>query len=559
MKIDFYPEKAQYLTGEPVRLIAEITSLPPKNLTAVLFIFRLNKTIFVQKFPVAKNMTFQLAGYSEAFAGFGAELSILCDGVEIERAVTAFDVVSNHRQAIRYGFLSDFDTKDAGCDDVMTLRKYHINYVQYYDWSYRHDELVGPTERYSDMMGKPVDLNVVKEKIAACKRMGMKSLGYGAVYAASRNFFEKHPDWGFYTSAGKPLVFIDTFYLMNIQRNSPWREHIIHEYEKAVASVGFDGIHMDTYGFPKTAFSQLKQMEKLVKLEREYPSLIEETHTALNSIHPDSNLIFNNVGNWPVEGVAQTPQDAVYIEVWDPNNQYCHIRQIILDAKRACENKKPVILAAYLAPFRTDSPQRAENAALLLTAAIVSNGATHLLLGEKNAVLTQGYYVDHSFLSEQQADRIRKYYDFTVRYQELFYDKTMKDVSTTHIGWDNTEYKCIDRKWSPDGKPDTLWLTIRENDSRKIISIINLLGCGNDEWNEGKNTPIPQTNINFQVQLDRKIEGIYFASPDSENGRSVSLSYHLEQTQRGMAASFIVPKVNCWGVVYILMKTDFFD
>jgi dextranase len=188
MKIDFYPEKAQYLTGEPVRLIAEITSLPPKNLTAVLFIFRLNKTIFVQKFPVAKNMTFQLAGYSEAFAGFGAELSILCDGVEIERAVTAFDVVSNHRQAIRYGFLSDFDTKDAGCDDVMTLRKYHINYVQYYDWSYRHDELVGPTERYSDMMGKPVDLNVVKEKIAACKRMGMKSLGYGAVYAASRNF-----------------------------------------------------------------------------------------------------------------------------------------------------------------------------------------------------------------------------------------------------------------------------------------------------------------------------------------------------------------------------------
>jgi dextranase len=346
---------------------------------------------------------------------------------------------------------------------------------------------------------------------------------------------------------------------MNIQRNSPWREHIIHEYEKAVASVGFDGIHMDTYGFPKTAFSQLKQMEKLVKLEREYPSLIEETHTALNSIHPDSNLIFNNVGNWPVEGVAQTPQDAVYIEVWDPNNQYCHIRQIILDAKRACENKKPVILAAYLAPFRTDSPQRAENAALLLTAAIVSNGATHLLLGEKNAVLTQGYYVDHSFLSEQQADRIRKYYDFTVRYQELFYDKTMKDVSTTHIGWDNTEYKCIDRKWSPDGKPDTLWLTIRENDSRKIISIINLLGCGNDEWNEGKNTPIPQTNINFQVQLDRKIEGIYFASPDSENGRSVSLSYHLEQTQRGMAASFIVPKVNCWGVVYILMKTDFFD
>lgn len=555
---DFYPDKAQYLTGEPVRLIAELKEFPPEGCTAVLTVFRLNETVSIQKSPAAKEMIFQLGEYSETFAGFGAELSILSGDAEIDSAATAFDVVSEHRRAIRYGFLSDFDSPDAGCDDVETLRKYHINFIQYYDWCYRHDDLVAPTVRYSDMMGKAVDLSVVREKIAACRRFGMKSLGYGAVYAASRDFYEKHPDWGFYTGAGDPLVFIGTFYLMNVHRNSPWRNHIIREYVKAVESIGFDGIHMDTYGFPKTAFSHLNRRNELVKLEEEYPSLIEETKEALDPVRPDSDLIFNNVGNWPVGGVAQAPQDAVYIEVWEPNTRYSHIRQIIADAKQACGNNKPVILAAYLAPFRTDTPERAENAALLLTAAIASNGASHLLLGEKNAVLTQGYYVNHSVLTERQADRMRRYYDFIVRYLELLYDSEMTDVSFTHIGWDNTEYKCANRAWSPDGRPNTLWLTVRENDGRKLISIVNLFGCGNDEWNQGKDSPVPQTGIQFQVQLDRKIRGIYLASPDGGNGRSLPLPYQMKKTDRGMTAFFTVPRVCCWSLIYIMLENDYF-
>ena len=38
---------------------------------------------------------------------------------------------------------------------------------------------------------------------------------------------------------------INTFYYMDI--DSPWRDHLIHEYQRAVTEVGFDGIHMDTY------------------------------------------------------------------------------------------------------------------------------------------------------------------------------------------------------------------------------------------------------------------------------------------------------------------------
>ncbi len=560
MEIDFFPEKAQYLTGEPVRLIAEIEGNLPTGCTAELKITRIDKIIFsMQQVATSNTLDFDCTNFSETFAGFGAELSILQNGVELQSVSTAFDVVGKHSKVIRYGFLSDFETKDSGFDDVESLRKYHINMVQFYDWSYRHDDLVAPTGYYADMMGRYVDLNVVKEKIAACRKNGMKSLGYGAVYAASKDFYTEHPDWGLYTSAGDPLIFIDTFYIMNVERNCPWHNHIISEYAKAVSQVGFDGIHMDTYGFPKTAYAKHEHQNELIKLDEQYPYLIEDTKNELNKINSDNDLIFNNVGNWPVKSVAQSPQDAVYIEVWEPYTRYSQIKQIILDAKKACNNNKSVILAAYLAPFRTDTPQRAINAALLLTAAIAANGASHLLLGEKNAVLTQGYYVDHSFLTDKQSFSIRKYYDFLVRYMELLYDNTLQDVSFTHIGWDNTEYTCINKSWSADARPDTLWLTLTENRSYKCIHMINLLGCENDEWNRGKETPTIQHDIQFRVQLDMQIEGIFLASPDVNNCRSEKLNHTIVKTDRGMVAEFSVPSVLYWSVVYIKLSDRYIE
>ncbi|MEX2461253.1 MAG: glycoside hydrolase family 66 protein [Paenibacillaceae bacterium] len=86
---------------------------------------------------------------------------------------------------------------------------------------------------------------------------------------------------------------------------------------------------------------------------------------------------------------------VVYIEVWKPYDKYHHIQQIVFWAKYMSRGKN-VILAAYLEPFKDEaqeSRERANFSALLLTAVIAANGGYHLLLGEDNAVLTQGYYV----------------------------------------------------------------------------------------------------------------------------------------------------------------------
>jgi len=563
---DLYPEKAQYRTGEPVKIIAEFSQESGDHAAcckAVLTIKNAERLLAVHE----KNLTeaeiaggscvFCLPGVQTEFGGFGADLSLFRDQACIQTFSTAFDVVSDSGRAVRYGFLSDFNTSDAENDrDVGTLRKFHINMVQYYDWSYRHDRFIAPVPVYTDMMGRRVDIETVKKKIAACRRLGMKSYGYGAVYAASKAFLAQHPDWGLYNSAGSPLVFIDTFCIMNIERACPWHEHILSQYRLAVSEIGFDGIHMDTYGFPKTAVSKLGGREEILHLADQYPLLIEDAKKALAEVNPEAGLIFNNVGNWPVKTVADSPQDAVYIEVWPPYERYFHIKQIILDAKAAEGVPKPVVLAAYLEPFRLESIEKAENAAYILTAAIASNGAYHLLLGEENGILTQGYYVDHSFLRETQVRRMRNYYDFAVRYMNVLYDDALEDVSMTHIGWDNTEYRCLGTSTSVYGEPDKIWLTIRENRSMKVISLINLCGCRDDFWNKGKDTPVPQTDVEIQVQLDGPIETVFRASPDENMGEAAVLTYEIVRTDRGLTAKIVIPEIKIWSIVCIRLRED---
>ena len=344
-----------------------------------------------------------------------------------------------------------------------------------------HDDLTAEQEVYTDMMGRVVDRGAVRAKIEACRHYGMH---------------EAHPEQGLYTSAGDPLVFIDTFYLMNIEQSCPWHRHIISEYVKAMREVGFDGIHMDTYGFPKTAFTRVGE---LLRLDERYARLIRDAKEAVGALGAESHLIFNNVGNWPVVSVANTPQTAVYIELWEPYTTYAHLRQVILDARRTCSDQKPVVLAAYLSPFRTDGPLRALNAARLLLAGTASCGAANLLLGEKNGILTQGYYVDHSRLSDGQAGR--------------------------------------------------LWLTLRESGQRKLISVVNLCGCDN-RWNEGKETPVPQENVTFQVQVDTRSLHVWTASPDGVSGMT-GVPHDTIRTQRGWAVRFTLPQVKFWGLIYI--------
>ena len=528
--MEIYPEKGRYLPGEDISLTISYDGAAKRFRISVFRLDRCTQTFSVEK--IGQKTQFTLPAQEEDYCGLG----VLCASDTGETAACAVDIQRDIR-VFRYGFLSDFSREETSEVDVRAMAKHHVNVVQFYDWSYRHDTLVAGFDDYTDMMGKQNSFGVIRRKIAACHARGMRAVGYGAVYAASEAFAALHPDWRLYARAGEPLRFIDVFAIMNLK--SGWRDHIVAQYRAAFAA-GFDGVHMDTYGFPKTA---LDAEGNIVHLENDFPLLIKQTRAAL----PEATLVFNNVGGWPVDRTMHTPVDAVYIEVWPPYERYEHLRQLIQNAKQA---QKPVVLAAYPAPFRLDTPERALNAQLVLMSAIAAYGATQLWFGEENAALTQGYYADYTRLSSEQEQALRAYDDFFVRYEELFFDDSLLDVSMTHCGWDNEEYVC-DVPYSVTGKGGKLWLVLREQGNRKLIALINLAGDDSSDWNAGRNAPEPIEDVTLHMQAFMPVERAWTASPDRNFGVAEAVEVSRAQGARGDIIKICLPCVERFAILYL--------
>ncbi len=528
--------KGLYSPGEPITLTLTLGGINAD--AAEITLTRLEKAAGRLCLRLdAQQTLITLPAMGEDNACYGIEARLFFKGQETGRAATAAGVGGS---VVRYGFLSDFLPEDD--TDIACMAKYHISHVQFYDWSYRHDTLVSPDDDYSDMMGKRNSLPVIKHKIAACHGRGMLAMAYGAVYAASRAFRESHKSWGLYTADHQPLRFIKVFYYMDIE--GPWRGHLFMQYLDAMRIVGFDGIHMDTYGRPKRALGAQGETREL---ETALPRLIHDTNAFLREAGETPHLIFNNVGAWPAGLTCREPQDAVYMELWPPMDRLRHIRQAVSLAR---PSGKPVVLAAYPAPFRTDTPERALYGQLILSFAIALCGATQLFIGERDAVVTQGYYADYVQLEGWQAEKIKAYQDFFVRYQELLFDGSLGDVTLTHSGGDNREYTC-DRPFSQEAEPGKLWLTFRECGPKKLIGLINLVSAQDDHWNQGKEKPTAQDNITLHILTLHPVGCAWYATPDERDGAAQRLDCRCTQTEDGVDVAVCVPRLSCCGLVWL--------
>ena len=169
--MDIYPSKAQFSTNETVTLCLICDDVLP--ISVHIRVLLLSKTVWEQNIVLTENKTtVSIGAFSATFAGYGVNVYQQND---LEKPIlqTAFDVTESPRKPLRYGFLSDFTEKDRDNGALEWLLKCHINLIQFYDWSYRHDSLVAPQEDYHDMMGKEISGSTVKAKIAKAKALGM--------------------------------------------------------------------------------------------------------------------------------------------------------------------------------------------------------------------------------------------------------------------------------------------------------------------------------------------------------------------------------------------------
>jgi len=554
--------KGRYRRGEAVafRLALTTEEWSRDGLELSLQITHLDREIYREIVPLGTDpgdlleLSFSLPeeDIPDQARGFGCEGSLLHEGGLVGSDSTAFDFLEPSPPVIRYGFLCDFGPGDGDSQASLDfLSEFHITHVQFYDWTYRHHQYRGPAAVFEDTMGKTIDSDAVRRKIEGCQSRGMKALGYGAVYAAGIEYLEEHPDQALRDADGSIHNLIDKFFIMDIRPGTGWRSCLMEQYRYAREEAGFDGIHMDTYGFPKRAYLFRKDGtpgDQITCLEEEFPGLIHETRTVLGD---EAVLIFNNVGNWPVHTTGPAPQDAVYIEVWEPYDRYDHIRQIILGAARY---EKPVILAAYLAPFRTEENHggsRALNAALILHSIITSLGASHLLVGENGAVLTQGYYNDYSPLRPDERPILRRYYDFQVRYQDRFYDSTLTEISETHTAGENREYFFSGAPVSADGRPGTVWTLVREGRRRRVINLINLISQEEAFWNRVKKEPARIDEFILEMPVEGEICRAFAASPDRNNGGAEAVTVEKTRNSRGAALRVVLRDLSLWTLLVV--------
>lgn len=563
---DLYPLKSQFLRGEEIQIVAELEK-PIDNIDGlglVCEVRHLRKLIFEQTFRVCEadlglstlHIPFTLPEKLDQGRGYDVKILFIkkvkiegqedVEVKELETGYTAVQVFDKPCQLPRYGFLSDYDAEEKGdLEDVMWMRKLHINMVQFYDWMYRHHNLVAFELQYEDLMGKKNDASIIQEKIQACHQLGMKAVAYGAIYACDKSFYEEHPEWALYNQQEEPLTFIDIFYYMNIEESCGWHEHIVDQYKRALYFMNFDGIHMDTYGEPKKAKTYKGET---LYLKEHFNKLIDHTKEALRREKEENMVVFNNVGNWPVAETAKSNQDCMYIEVWEPYVTYNHIKSIIDEAYRASGNSKEVILAAYLAPFRTGSVKGASHSLLYLTAVIGACGGFHLIAGENKKVLTQGYYADYSPMEDWLEKSYRNYQDHLVRHSDIFYDHSLEDVSQTHSEGDNIEYKILHDQTAVWAKENKIWVMIRENKHRKVIHFINLMN--NDiRWNEEKIESSPIEHIDLKVLVESTPRDIYWIAPEEKVSQDVR--YEIQKEKVGDYVKVRTGKLRIWGTLIV--------
>ena len=557
MELTVFPEKAQFGAAEEIAVQAELRGCPEKGRRVRLTLCHLGEKDAVQEKDAAPELRFVFRPKEETafLQGFWVEAKLLDGKKTLACAYTACDRAASWKYAPRYGFLSDFERAERDDEqDVREMNRLHLNIVQFYDWMYRHDDFFPPEDEFGefqDVMGRRLSMETVRRKIDLLHRRGMKAFAYGAVYGAE-DYAKAHPACALYNDRREPIRFIDRITLMDIHRTCAWHRRILGEYRKAVR-FGFDGIHMDQYGFPKEAWGLENGKFALRRLRDDFPALIDDARAAL----PESGILFNAVNDWPVDAAARSAQDCVYVEVWSPNDTYRDLNRLIADAKKYAPSKQ-VILAAYLRPYGEQAGADPRGCtARLAMATIFSSGGFHLLLGEDGGVLTEAYYPRyHRLSSPEAAEAFRCYYDFITAYEELLFDPALIDETRTSAGGINTECRFWGASFSVEAEPGRVWTQVKRGREYRVIHLVNFTGIDRMNWNEPHpSLPGFVRGITVEVKVPEETEEVVLASPDLDHGGSRPLAFTRSVGDDGNAVlRFTIPELRVWDMIFIRTK-----
>jgi dextranase len=452
---------------------------------------------------------------------------------------TAFDVTAHALARPRYGFVTDFlpgrEDGDAVAD---SLRAYHLNAVQFYEWMYRHAALLPPSDDFVDALDRTLSLATVRRLVDATHAAGAQAIAYAAVYGAGREYADGHPDEVLYHRDGRPWTLGDLLWIMDVSRGSAWSRHVVAQMGEAVRRVGFDGLHLDQYGDPKVAATAAGPV---VDLADGFAALIEAVRAEL----PDATLIFNNVNDFPTAMTARAPQDVTYIEVWSPHDDYADLVRLV-DAARDRRPERPVVLAAYLAAFAEGSGPDQVAAAKLALSTVWSAGGQYLLFGEHHGALTHPYYPNYATLSDEAVAVLRRFSDFAVANGDLLFRPEL-DRSTRHLWLGVNEDVVVDG--APvflEPTPGGIWVRVGTSGTRLVVTLVDFRSQEDPRWNVTKQPTGTAAGLRIRMRVASAEPSARFGHPCA--GPELG---PLDGALDGEYLEIEVPVFDTWAVVVV--------
>lgn len=488
--------------------------------------------------------------HEREFAGGGIlSLGALPEGaygveavIDGETARTAVMVSADPRSRMRYGFVASYrpDADTSGVTDL--ARRLHLNAIQFYDWAYRHAELLGGGERYVDALDQPIDLGTVRRLVSALRDVGSTAHGYAAVYAVGPQEWGEWSDLALLQAGGEPYGLGDFLFLVDPAADR-WAEHLEADLRRAVAEVGFEGFHLDQYGYPKYA---ARPDGTAVDVSASFVSLIDRLRAALPAI----SLVFNNVNDFPTWATGRAPQDAVYIEPWKPNSTLGSLAQIATRARLASAGQ-PVVLAAYQHVYDQVPAEVADRAAAFTMATLFSHGATQLLAGESGHVLVDPYYVRNHEAETGTIDMLARWYDFLVEHDALLMDPAIAEVTGSYVGDYNADLDVAfgDAVVSETATAGTVWRRVTQTPEGLVVHAINLVGQVDAEWDAARQAPasLAEGELRFRF-VHGRVPRVRVAEPGIAP-RLVDVPVRIE----GDYACATVPAPHIWEIIHVVL------
>jgi dextranase len=438
----------------------------------------------------------------EAEVGDAARLAGLPVGTYAVQALDArgtlvaeeFTTVGRHPgERPVHGFATSFED-----GDIAAVLEWHralrSTVVQVYDWMASYTEPLGPENGWRDPSRRPVSFNGLRALAAGLRQRGAVAHAYAPVYAVGTAFASENPELLMYQGDGQPIRFLDQIVLAN-PGDIRWQRHFAASYGAAAEAIGFDGFHIDTYGYPRVAQDANRVA---IDLREAYVSFLEFFRNA----RPNDLISFNQVNGVPSAANLPGGPGFRYCEVWPPNGAWRHLEGLLerssggsgayaLTGSRVVPGRGSIACYPPVWPIEDladDPPNRGVRDSslrtVLFTEAIATClGASALIYGDRGGVLCDPYYPKHARLSAAEAAKVLAWRRFALRCRDLFLEG--EDTSWYEIDDENGAVGAqAEVPVRPEPVGGALFARAAQAERCVTVGVLDLTGSPNGSWSE---------------------------------------------------------------------------